>query len=168
MSVDGLWVECYLGLGSNLDDPIQQVLSASEEIASLEGVEIIKCSPLYSSQPVGPQDQPDFVNAVLHIKTCLSSLDLLKQLQAIENQHARVRSQRWGARTLDLDILLYGNEIINLPDLIVPHPEIANRAFVLYPLADIASNDLVIPGKSSLNHLIQGCVDQKIRRLGLS
>ena len=111
MSVDGLWVECYLGLGSNLDDPIQQVISASEEIVNLEGVEIVKCSPLYSSQPVGPQDQPDFVNAVLHIKTCLPPLDLLKQLQAIENQHARVRSQRWGARTLDLDILLYGNQI---------------------------------------------------------
>ena len=165
MSDGSLWVECYLGLGSNLDDPVQQLLSASEEIASLEGVEVVKRSPLYSSQPVGPQNQPDFVNAVLHIKTCLSPLDLLKQLQAVENQHARVRLQRWGARTLDLDLLLYGNQIISLPDLVVPHPEMANRAFVLYPLADIASNDLAIPGNSSLRHLMAGCADQGIRRL---
>lgn len=165
MSDGSPWVECYLGLGSNLDDPVQQLLSASAEIASLEGVEVVKSSPLYSSQPVGPQDQPDFVNSVLRVQTCLSPLALLKQLQAIENQHGRMRLQRWGARTLDLDILLYGNQVINLPDLIVPHPEMTNRAFVLYPLADIASSDLDVPGKGCLRFLMVGCANQGIRRL---
>lgn len=165
MSDGSVWVESYLGLGSNLGDPVQQLLSASKEIAGLVEVEVVKSSPLYSSQPVGPQDQPNYVNAVLHINTCLSPLALLKKLQAIENQHGRVRGQRWGARTLDLDILLYDNQIINLPDLIVPHPEMTNRAFVLYPLADIATSNLLIPGKGCLGGLMADCVAEGIRRL---
>lgn len=132
------WVDAYIGLGSNLDNPIDHVMSASREISAVDAIEQIAISPLYRSSPVGPQDQPDYVNAVMHIKTCLQPMDLLRACQNIENNHGRERLVRWGARTLDLDILLYDDRTIDLPGLSVPHPELANRAFVLYPLADIA------------------------------
>jgi 2-amino-4-hydroxy-6-hydroxymethyldihydropteridine pyrophosphokinase len=150
-------VEAYIGLGSNLEDSIDHVNRARLEIAALPGVIEIAFSPLYRSTPVGPQDQPDYVNAALRISTELEPLALLRQLQQIENQHGRLRSVRWGARTLDLDVLLYAQEIINEPDLIVPHPELYRRAFVLYPLADVASNDLPIPGLDSLSQLLAAC-----------
>lgn len=159
------WVNAYIGLGSNLGDPILNIGSARRAIASLPDVEEIAFSPLYGSRPVGPQDQPDYVNAVMHIKTRLSAADLLKHLQQIENTHGRVRSVRWGARTLDLDVLLYGQQIINEPNLIVPHPEMPNRAFVLYPLADIADDDLTIPGNGRLAELLAACPADGLRRM---
>ncbi len=159
------WVEAYIGLGSNLDDPVQNIGSARQAILSLQDVEEIAFSPLYISRPVGPQDQPDYVNAVMHIKTQLPALNLLKQLQQIENAHGRVRSVRWGARTLDLDVLLYDQQIIKEPDLIVPHPEMANRAFVLYPLADIADRDLSIPGDGRLAELLAACPADGVKRM---
>ncbi len=159
------WLDVYIGLGSNLDDPARQILSAVEEIAALSDVEKIASSPLYASQPLGPQDQPDYVNAVLRIKTRLPAMILLRQLQQIEAKHGRVRVQRWGARTLDLDILLYGDQIIDEPELIVPHVELANRAFVLYPLADIADSTLSIPGQSSLPALLMACPSDGLLRL---
>lgn len=165
MTTSAAWMECYLGLGSNLNTPVQQVVSASKEIASLDDVETIALSSLYTSLPVGPQDQPEYVNAVMHIKTRLMPLGLLKQLQSIENKHDRVRLQRWGARTLDLDILLYNNQIIDLAYLTVPHPELANRAFVLYPLSEIAPADLLIPGKGNLSGLLAACPRQGIQKL---
>ncbi len=168
MNANDAWVECYLGLGSNLNNPVQQLISATEEVANLKDVTAVALSPLYGSRPVGPQDQPDYVNAVMRIKTRLPPQDLLKQLQGIENTHARLRLQRWGARTLDLDILLYNNQIIDLPDLTIPHPELAKRAFVLYPLADIAPADLLIPGQDSLNSLLAACPAQGIQRLASS
>lgn len=159
------WFEAYIGLGSNLGEPILNIGSARRAIASLPDVEEIAFSPLYSSRPVGPQDQPDYVNAVMHIKTQLSASDLLKQLQRIENEHGRVRSVRWGARTLDLDVLLYDRQIINQPDLIVPHPEMPNRAFVLYPLADVANGDLTIPGNGRLAELLAACPADGLKRM---
>lgn len=159
------WVDAYIGLGSNLDDPIHNINSARQAIAESQDVEEIAFSPLYGSRPVGPQDQPDYVNAVMHIKTGLSAQALLKQLQHIENLHGRVRSIRWGARTLDLDVLLYDQQLINQPDLIVPHPEMPNRAFVLYPLADIAGRDLAIPGKGKLAELLAACPADGLQRL---
>lgn len=159
------WVEAFIGLGSNLDDPRQQLLSAVEHIAALPEVENAALSPLYGSQPVGPQDQPDYLNAVLHIRTCLQPLPLLRALQAIENAHHRLRTQRWGARTLDLDILLYGTETIDQPDLHVPHPEMTRRAFVLYPLADIADASLSVPGVGTLGELLAACPREGIWRL---
>ncbi|OAI09916.1 2-amino-4-hydroxy-6-hydroxymethyldihydropteridine diphosphokinase [Methylomonas methanica] len=150
-------VEAYIGLGSNLEDSIDHVNRARLEIVALPDVTEIAFSPLYRSTPVGPQDQPDYVNAVLRISTELEPLALLRQLQQIENQHGRLRSVRWGARTLDLDVLLYAQEIINEPDLIVPHPELYRRAFVLYPLADVACSDLPIPGLDSLSQLLAAC-----------
>jgi 2-amino-4-hydroxy-6-hydroxymethyldihydropteridine diphosphokinase len=130
--------------------------SAYQAICALDGVTSLALSPLYSSKPVGPQDQPDYVNAVLRINTSLSAQQLLTELQQIETAHGRVRNIRWGARTLDLDILLFGNAIINDANLIVPHVEMANRGFVLYPLADIAPSDLQI-GQSSLAQLLAAC-----------
>ncbi len=150
-------VEAYIGLGSNLDNPVEQVSRARQAIAALPGVAEIACSPLYRSLPVGPQDQPDYINAVMRIATELPPLDLLSQLQQIENQHGRKRIVRWGARTLDLDLLLYGQQIINEPTLIVPHQELAKRGFVLYPLADVAVADMQIPGLGSLSELLQAC-----------
>ena len=159
------WFEVYIGLGSNLEAPQQQILSAVDEIAALSSVRDLVLSPLYGSQPVGPQDQPNYVNAILRFSTAMSALLLLENLQKIENDHARVRNQRWGARTLDLDILLYGNEIINQPTLRVPHPELSRRAFVLYPLADVADANLAIPGLAALDELISACPREGLWRL---
>lgn len=158
-------VEAYIGLGSNLEDSVGHVNRARAEIAALPGVAEIGFSPLYRSVPVGPQDQPDYVNAVLRISTELEPLVLLRQLQQIENQHGRLRSVRWGARTLDLDVLLYAQQSINEPDLIVPHPELSRRAFVLYPLADVASTDLTIPGLASLSQLLAACPCDGLRKI---
>lgn len=165
MSLPSNWHEAYIGLGSNLDDPLQQVLTAAQQITALPGIRESRLSPLYSSHPVGPRDQPDYINAVMQIRTDLPPMDLLRQLQAIENQHGRERSTRWGARTLDLDLLLYDDLTLNEPDLIVPHVELTNRAFVLYPLADIAPADLRIADKGSLTDLLADCPADGIRRI---
>jgi len=116
---------------------------------------------------MGPQDQPDYVNAVMCIRTDLQALDLLRLLQQIENDFGRVRlGERWGARTLDLDLLLYAEEQIELPDLIVPHVGIAERAFVLYPLQEIAPADLIIPGKEALKQLVAQCPLNDLEKIG--
>lgn len=150
-------VPCYIGLGSNLDNPIQQVLTAMQEIAQLPLTETIRCSSLYRSAPMGPQDQPHYINAVVAIGTALCAGDLLHNLLAIEQRHGRVRGkQRWSARTLDTDILLFGQEIISTAELTIPHPGIALRNFVLYPLQEIAPQ-LIIPGLGPVSRLMAGC-----------
>lgn len=147
----------YIGLGSNLAAPEAQIHTARQAISSLEGVSEHAFSSLYRSPPMGPQDQPDYVNAVMAIETDLSAIALLRHLQQIELDHGRVRKdERWGARTLDLDILLYGQSIINQPDLIVPHYGLAERAFVLYPLQEIAP-ELEIPGRGKISDLVASC-----------
>lgn len=147
----------YLGLGSNLQDPLQQILSARQSIASLAGVTEQAFSRLVSTPPMGPQDQPHYLNAVMAISTRLAALDLLHALQAIELNQGRVRqAERWVARTLDVDILLYGQQVIATPELTVPHVGLHERAFVLYPLQDVAP-DLVIPGLGALAALVQQC-----------
>jgi 2-amino-4-hydroxy-6-hydroxymethyldihydropteridine diphosphokinase len=113
---------------------------------------------------MGPQDQPEYVNAVMVIETTLPPLALLHSLQAIENAHGRVRGQRWGARTLDLDILLYGDFHLNTQELTVPHPGMAQRAFVLQPLHECAP-DLVIPGVGKISDLIEQCPLNGLRKL---
>lgn len=150
-------IQAYIGLGSNLNNPISQIKEAMQSIAQIPEIRDFICSPLYLSKPVGPQDQPDFVNAVMLVSTNLSAQNLLFELQKIENIHGRLRLLRWGARTLDLDILIYGKEIINTPNLIIPHPELANRSFVLYPLADIVNVDFEIPVFGKLIDLIKTC-----------
>ncbi|MDQ7729174.1 2-amino-4-hydroxy-6-hydroxymethyldihydropteridine diphosphokinase [Halomonas sp. SpR8] len=128
----------YIGLGSNLAYPIEQVRQALDELATLPLSRLVAASSLYASRPVGPQDQPDFINAVAALETRLSPLALLDQLQALEQQHRRRRQHHWGPRTLDLDLLLYANDHIDTPRLRVPHPHMTTRAFVLAPLAEIA------------------------------
>lgn len=147
----------YIGLGSNLATPETQIKSAREAINALEHVQEQAFSSLYRSSPMGPQDQPDYVNAVMAISTDLSAMALLRCLQKIELEQGRVRKdERWGPRTLDLDILLYGQQVIDLPDLIVPHYGLAERAFVLYPLQEIAP-ELNIPDKGDIAGLIKQC-----------
>jgi len=155
----------YIGLGSNLAEPIEQIESARVAIGNIDGVEEIALSGLYSSPPMGPPDQPDYINAVMAVKTGLAPHVLLKGLQCIETAQGRVRvGERWGPRTLDLDILLYGEEMIITSDLIVPHVGIAERAFVLYPLAEIAPG-IEVPGRGSLSFLLSQCPKDGLRRL---
>ncbi len=154
----------YIGLGSNLQNPIEQIHSARAAITALAHTKEQVFSSLYQSLPMGPQDQPDYVNAVMAVITDLSPIELLRALQAIENNQGRVRSERWGARTLDLDILLYGNQVLELRDLIVPHVGLAERAFVLYPLYEIAPQ-LIIPTKGKLVDLLTNCPLAGLKRL---
>lgn len=155
----------YIGLGSNLDDPKQQVRKALHALTGLPGSILCRYSSLYRSPPMGPQDQPDYINAVAELETGLSAAELLSLLQAIENQQGRVRgATRWGPRTLDLDILIYGQAQIKAPELTVPHPGIAERPFVLYPLAEIAP-DLEIPGCGALQGLLDRCPPKGLERL---
>jgi len=151
-------VDAYIGLGSNLDNPAEQVKLARLSVARQERITELKFSGLYASPPMGPQDQPDYVNAVMSIQTALTAVELLSVLQKIEADFGRVRKgERWGARTLDLDILLYGDQQIELPDLKIPHIGLTERAFVLYPLQEIASKNLLIPGKGDIGYLVSRC-----------
>lgn len=150
-------VTAYIGLGSNLATPIIQIKEARQAINALHKTQEITCSSLFRSPPMGPQDQPDYVNAVMAIETELPALALLHSLQKIELEQGRVRTdQRWGARTLDLDILLYAEQMISQPDLIIPHYGLAKRAFVLYPLQEIAPK-IQIPGLGPLSDLVNNC-----------
>lgn len=156
-------VVAYVGLGSNLSDPAAQVRRAMDALAGLPGTELRARSPLYRTAPVGPVEQPEFVNAVAGLETHLSPRALLESLQAIERAHGRVRcGTRWGPRILDLDILLYGDECLCEPGLRIPHPEIGARAFVLVPLADVAPGSLLVPGVGPLAELVQRCADQRV------
>ena len=146
-------VAAFVGLGSNLDQPERQIRQALLELDGLADSRLTGHSPLYGSSPVGPPGQPDYVNAVARLETSLDAHALLDALQAIELSHGRVRGERWGARTLDLDLLLYGDRQIDTPDLKVPHPQLHLRAFVLVPLHDLAP-DLELPGLGPLvDHL---------------
>jgi 2-amino-4-hydroxy-6-hydroxymethyldihydropteridine diphosphokinase len=159
------WVSVYIGLGSNLANPAEQIKSARNAITQIAEVQELAFSSLYHSAPMGPQDQPDYVNAVMCIATGLPPIDLLRCMQRIENEHGRVRkAERWGARTLDLDMLVYGDRIVELPDLIVPHPGLAERAFVLYPLSEIAPQ-LIVPGKGNIADLLAQCPMNELKRL---
>jgi 2-amino-4-hydroxy-6-hydroxymethyldihydropteridine diphosphokinase len=161
-------VAAYIGIGSNLSDPEGQVRVACDDLAGVSGSRLRACSHLYRTAPVGPQDQPDFVNAVARLDTALSAASLMRELRAIELRHGRVRDgNRWGPRTLDLDLLLYGDAVIDEPGLRVPHPEMANRAFVLVPLADVAPAELVIPGVGAIADLMARCPAGEIARLGI-
>jgi 2-amino-4-hydroxy-6-hydroxymethyldihydropteridine diphosphokinase len=134
-------------------------------LMGLPGSTLCRYSSLYRSPPMGPQDQPDYINAVAELETGLSAAELLSLLQAIEDQQGRVRgAARWGPRTLDLDILIYGQAQIKAPKLTVPHPGIAERPFVLYPLAEIAP-DLEIPGCGALQKLLDRCPPKGLERL---
>ena len=146
----------YIAIGSNLAEPVAQAQAGITALQQLEGCNVVAVSSLYSSKPMGPQEQPDYINAVVCVDTALSPLALLDALQHIENEQGRVRKERWGARTLDLDILLYGDECITSPRLTVPHYGMHEREFVLYPLAEIASQ-LQLPCGTPLQQLLEHC-----------
>lgn len=157
-------VDAYVGLGSNQANPLAQLASAVTALTCLPHTQLMAQSPFYSSRPVGPQDQPDFVNGAVQLRTELPALDLLDELQAIEQNQGRIRIQRWGPRTLDLDVLLYGNQIIASERLTIPHPELINRDFALQPLLDLAP-DLKLPDGRTLAALRQQCPDNHLQRL---
>jgi len=156
-------VAAYIGLGANLDNPVEMIKSARLAINKIPGVRELAFSSLYCSAPMGPADQPDYINAVMAVETTLKPLELLHELQAIEIAHGRVRrGERWGPRTLDLDLLLYGCERMVSDVLTVPHPGIADREFVLYPLEEIAP-ELEIPGKGPLADLVRKCPQRGLK-----
>lgn len=154
----------YIGLGSNLDTPRAHIARAFSELAKLPSTELLAGSELYSSHAIGPENQPDYINAVALINTELTPLKLLDALQSIEHAHNRIRIQHWGPRTLDLDILLFDNQIIMNERLQIPHPQIKQRNFVLYPLADITPN-LILPCGTPLSELLANSPDIGLKRI---
>jgi 2-amino-4-hydroxy-6-hydroxymethyldihydropteridine diphosphokinase len=149
-------MRAYIGLGSNLENPQLQVNTAIDDIRRIAHTTVHSQSSLYKSPPMGPQDQPDYINAVIAVDTELSAHQLLDALQAIEQSHGRERKRHWGERTLDLDILLFADMVIEDARLSVPHPGITERAFVVYPLAEIAP-DLEIPANGRLADIQAHC-----------
>lgn len=159
-------VDAYIGLGSNLAGPERQVVGAMAEIAKLPETQLLAGSALYRTAPVGPAGQPDYVNAVACVHTRLAPRNLLAVLQGIEQVHGRLRDgTRWGPRTLDLDILLYGDEQVDESGLRIPHPEMARRAFVVVPLADVAPAELRVPGAGTVGELLQRCTCDGVERI---
>ena len=153
--------DAFIGLGSNLGDSVALLSKARAALGSLPQSRLTGISPLYRSAPVGPQDQPDFLNAVARVDTRLDPSSLLVALQQIEQRAGRVRLRHWGERTLDLDILLYGNQRIDQPDLQVPHPRLHQRAFVLKPLLDIDA-EITLPDGTALAPYCATVEDQPI------
>lgn len=163
-------VRAAIALGSNLGDSLVIVESAIEAIARVPGVQLIERSHLYKTAPVGPP-QPDYINACVLVYTLLSPDTLLSVLLEIERQFGRVRRERWGPRLLDLDLLLYGNRIVNTPTLQLPHPRMRDRAFVLWPLAEIAPDwvePVTLKTMKDLRDQIDGSGIQIIITLGLN
>ncbi|WP_137939508.1 2-amino-4-hydroxy-6-hydroxymethyldihydropteridine diphosphokinase [Chitinivorax sp. B] len=153
-----------IALGANLAQPAEQVRDAARRLGALPDTRLLRLSPLYRSAPVGYVDQPDFVNAVALIETSLLPQALLQALQALEQQFGRERSFRNAPRTLDLDILLYGDQCIDELQLKVPHPRMHERAFVLLPLLDVLP-DCRIPGVGPATAFLPACADQAIERM---
>ena len=154
----------YVGLGSNLEQPRRQLLHACEALSRLPRTQFIARSSLYRSAPVGKTDQPDFVNAVALLRTQLAPLDLLHALLDLEAKQGRKRSEPDAPRTLDLDLLLYDDRVIREPGLVVPHPRMHERAFVLVPLAEL-NPDVIIPGHGAAADLLPRVARQDVTRL---
>ena len=145
----------YIALGANLDDPAAQVRAAVEELAMLPGTRLAAVSSFYSNPAVGYVDQPEFVNAVAKIETALTPRTLLDHLLAIERRFGRTREFQNAPRTLDLDIVVYGSQVVDEPGLTIPHPRMHERAFVLVPLLEIEP-ELVVPGRGPVRALVRG------------
>jgi len=143
----------YIGLGSNLDDPLSQIRQALVQLNSIPGTRVMARSSLYRTAPVGLLEQPDFINAVASVQTTLKPQALLAALLAVENRQGRRRTIRNAPRTLDLDLLLYGEKIFDMEGLTLPHPRLHERAFVLAPLAEIAPGT-IIPGRGRVEDLL--------------
>ena len=159
------WFPAYVGLGSNLDRPAEQVEGAIEELAGIDATRVVARSSLYRSAPLGGIEQPEFVNAAVALLTRLDAPALLVELHNIERRRGRVRDgTRWGPRVIDLDLLVYSDRVVNEPDLILPHPGIAERNFVLLPLTEIAP-ELRVPGVGRLANLAVDTNEPEIERI---
>jgi len=154
----------FIGLGSNLAEPQKQLRGALVAMGKIPDSRLLRCSSFYHSAPIGPGEQPDYVNAVAELETALPPIDLLDRLQSIEASHGRERSVRWGARTLDLDILLFDERQIEEVRLQVPHPRMAERNFVLLPLAELEPQ-LQLPTGESLPQLLQNCPHNRLDKI---
>jgi 2-amino-4-hydroxy-6-hydroxymethyldihydropteridine diphosphokinase len=157
----------FVALGSNLSDPPRQLRCAVRAIERLPGTRLSAISRVYRSAAVGPGTQPDYLNAVLRLDTSLTPQALLDALQRIEQAHGRERGERWGPRTLDLDLLLYDDRRIESEDLTVPHPRLGERNFVLYPLLEVAGGKWVLPDGRELDTLVSDCPRGKLETAGL-
>ncbi|WP_368529648.1 2-amino-4-hydroxy-6-hydroxymethyldihydropteridine diphosphokinase [Enterobacter cloacae] len=154
----------YIAIGSNLASPLEQVNAAVQALGEIPQSRIVAVSSFYRTPPLGPQDQPDYLNAAVVLDTALDAETLLDNTQRIELQQGRVRkAERWGPRTLDLDIMLFGNEVINTPRLIVPHYDMKNRGFMLWPLFDVAP-DLIFPDGIPLRDILDNLHEEKPAR----
>lgn len=154
----------FIGLGSNLGQPLSQLLRAFDELNTLPSTRLVARSSLYRSAPLGYTDQPDFINGVAQVETSLTPRQLLEALLDMEYRHGRVRDFLNGPRTLDLDVLLYDDLTLHEHGLTLPHPRIGERAFVLLPLLEIAP-DIVIPGVGPAAELLYNCEDQRLEKL---
>lgn len=161
---ESLPIRAYVGLGGNLDDPAARIRRAFQALAALPQTRLAACSSLYRTAPVGYLDQPDFINAVAVLETRLAPLALLDALLGLEVDAGRERSFRNAPRTLDLDLLVYGDLRLDDPRLVLPHPRMSGRAFVLEPLAEVAP-ELEIPGLGKVRALAAACAGQGIERL---
>ena len=155
---------CFIGLGSNLGEPSGQLRLAISDLDQLPDTRVLASSAFYRSAPIGYLDQPDFVNAVVKIRTSLSPRQLLSAMLGIERKHGRERTFCNAPRTLDLDVLLYDDIELHEPGLAIPHPQMHRRAFVLQPLLEIAP-DCMIPSVGSVRQALQGCLDQVLEKL---
>lgn len=154
----------YVGLGANVGDPERTLSAAAEDIANLPDVELLRRSSLYAAAPIGPA-QPEFRNAVVSLATRRSPAALLAALLDIERAHGRVRGERWGPRVLDLDILLWGDRVLDQPGLHIPHPELRRRRFALEPLAELAPGARHPVLQKTVAELLAAVRDQPVQRL---
>lgn len=143
----------FVGIGSNLGDRETNLRRAIELLSAEDGIEVVAVSEIRETEPVGPVEQGPFLNGAVQLETSLSARELLERLLSVENRLGRVRAERWGPRTIDLDLLIYGDEKIDEPGLTVPHPRLHERRFVLEPLADLDPG-LEIPGQGSASALL--------------
>lgn len=152
----------YLGLGTNLGDRLHHMKQAIHWLRKRNEIEVTRISSIYETEPVGYLDQPHFLNLVCEIETTLTPTQLFAHIQWIEQKLKRVRTVRWGPRTIDIDILLFGNQIIHQPDLMIPHPRMLQRSFVMVPLAELAG-DLIVPGTAkTVDQWRKSISDQRI------
>lgn len=159
-------VQVFIALGANIAQPVKQVRRAIALLCLLPHTRLVKTSSFYCTAPVGYADQPDFINAVVEIHTSLSARELLESMLAIESALGRERTMVNGPRTIDLDLILYGDQIIHEHELVVPHPRMHERAFVLVPLTEIAP-DVIIPGHGPALAMLPGIADQSLKRMPL-
>ncbi|EAQ97317.1 2-amino-4-hydroxy-6-hydroxymethyldihydropteridine diphosphokinase [Congregibacter litoralis] len=154
---------CFVGLGANLGESHATLIRAAQDLGQLRATQLTGRSSIYRSAPMGPQDQPDYLNAVIGLDTALKPLELLDELQSLEDKAGRVRRERWGPRTLDLDLLIYGTITLQSERLTLPHPGLFERNFVLRPLADIVSEHWQFQGGPTLAACLKRCPESNLR-----